>query len=294
MANEKLMKGHIVDFALQMKKLVNNKDHSDIKFLIGSNRKPVFAHRCILSARCAVFKAMFAEQSQKNASEKDVPFVLSDMYPEIFLSMLEFIYTNCVTLTPKIAIDVMSASLEYGLDELRKLCADYLIDNLSVQNACDCMQAAVTYSQEDLKDHTLRYIEEHTENVFKSKGFQELSEDSLCEILRSDELNMDEAEIIAYIKEWATVNAVVLSKSVSDVAKKAVMNVRLPLLMPEEIEKLEKDNRKDSLVPVDCFNAAWRFHAIKQADPNNPLQRLRKGTKSRDCHKYLNTTQQTN
>lgn len=87
--------------------------YSDIKFLIGSNRKPVFAHRCILSARCAVFKAMFAEQSQKNASEKDVPFVLSDMYPEIFLSMLEFIYTNCVTLTPKIVSHIYYIYLTY-------------------------------------------------------------------------------------------------------------------------------------------------------------------------------------
>lgn len=53
---------------------------------------------------------------------------------------------------------------------------------------------------------------------------------------------------------------VVLSKSVSDVAKKAVMNVRLPLLMPEEIEKLEKDNRKDSLVPVSVHPAENIMH----------------------------------
>ena len=44
-----------------------------------------------------------------------------------------------------------------------QLCGDYLIDNLSVQNACECMQAAVAYSQQDLRDHALRYIEEHTE-----------------------------------------------------------------------------------------------------------------------------------
>ena len=28
------------------------------------------------------------------------------------------------------------------------------------------MQAAVTYSQQELKEHTLRYIEEHTEVLF--------------------------------------------------------------------------------------------------------------------------------
>lgn len=46
---------------------------------------------------------MFADVSQRNGTaEKDVPLILSDMSPDIFLAMLEFIYTNCVTLTPKI------------------------------------------------------------------------------------------------------------------------------------------------------------------------------------------------
>jgi hypothetical protein len=79
---------------------------SDVKFLIGQNRKAVYAHRCILSSRCAVFKATFAEQTQKNGTiDKETPFVLSDMNADIFTAMLEFIYTNCVTLTPKIVSD---------------------------------------------------------------------------------------------------------------------------------------------------------------------------------------------
>lgn len=46
--------------------------------------------------------------------------------------------------------------------------------------------------------------------MFKAKAFQELGEDALIEILKSDELMLDEADIIKYIKEWATVNAVSL------------------------------------------------------------------------------------
>lgn len=46
---------------------------------------------------------------------------------------------------------------------LLQLCCEYLEENLSVQNACDCMQAAVTYGQEELKEKVLIYIEQHTE-----------------------------------------------------------------------------------------------------------------------------------
>ncbi|KAL4236268.1 BTB/POZ domain-containing protein 19 [Mactra antiquata] len=289
MANEKLMKGDVLEFAANMKKLVNNKDHSDVKFLIGQNRKAVYAHRCILSSRCAVFKATFAEQSQKNGTiDKDTPFVLSDMNPDIFIAMLEFIYTNCVTLTPKIAIEVLATALEYGLDDLRRLCCEYLEENLSVQNACDCMQAAVTYGQEELKEKVLIYCEQHTESVFKSKAFQELSEDALSEILKVDGLNMDEADIIKYIKEWAAVNSVVIGKPVSDVAKNVIQWVRLPILTPEELEKLEKENKKDNIITVDLFATSWKFHALNQPDPNNPLAKKRTGTQERPHHKNLN------
>lgn len=278
-----------MEFASNMKKLVNSKDHSDVKFLIGQSRKAVYAHRCILSSRCAVFKATFAEQTQKSGNiDKDTPFVLSDMSPDIFLAMMEFIYTNTVTLTPKIAIEVLATALEYGLDDLRRLCVEYLEENLSVQNACDCMQAAVTYSQEELKEKVLLYIEQHTESVFKSKAFQELSEDALGEVLKIDGLNMDEAEIIKYVKEWAAVNSVVMGKSASEVARNPIVHIRLPLLTPEELKKLETENKKDNIFPVDLFNGAWRFHALNTQDPSNTNAKKRVGTQDRPHHKNLN------
>jgi hypothetical protein len=47
---------------------------------------------------------MFNDQAQRGegAQNANVPFVLTDISPEIFTAMMEFIYTNCVTLTPKI------------------------------------------------------------------------------------------------------------------------------------------------------------------------------------------------
>ena len=50
------------------------------------------------------------------------------------------------------------------------------------------------------------------QSVFKSKAFQELSEDALAEVLKNSGLNMDESEIIKYIKEWAAVNSVSIVK----------------------------------------------------------------------------------
>lgn len=52
------------------------------------------------------------------------------------------------------------------------------------------------------------FIEEHTQEIFKTKSFHELSETALILLLQSDNLMMDELVIISAVKEWATVNSV--------------------------------------------------------------------------------------
>ena len=74
--------------------------NSDVKFIVGEERRHIFAHRCILVSRCEVFRAMFADKMVKE-SGKEVPLVLSDVEPEIFMVVLEFIYTNCASINGK-------------------------------------------------------------------------------------------------------------------------------------------------------------------------------------------------
>ena len=47
-----------------------------------------------------------------------------------------------------------------------------------------------------------------SQEVFKSPGFNEMSEDALSFILKSDKLTMDEGDILEKAKEWAHVNSV--------------------------------------------------------------------------------------
>ncbi|PVD22720.1 hypothetical protein C0Q70_15976 [Pomacea canaliculata] len=198
---------------------------------------------------------MFVEQAQKLKSgqgdkDLDAPFVLSDMTHEVFLTMMEFIYTNRVTLSSKTAIDVLATALEYGLDDLKHLCEDYLVSSLDVDNACDRIQAAQTYRLDDLKRKTLEYIEENTKAVLESKGFEEISEETLYCILESDNLMLDEMEVYQAVRRWASVNSAVSSKPISAMGRDSIKLIRLPLLSLEEISILEEENKKDHFLPV--------------------------------------------
>ena len=91
--------------------------------MVGDERQTIYAHKCQLAARCEVFRAMFAVQKDEAAATDSppAPLVLSDIKPTIFLAVLEFIYTNCSSLSTEIVIDVLAASIEYGLDGLTKV-----------------------------------------------------------------------------------------------------------------------------------------------------------------------------
>ncbi|XP_067893075.1 BTB/POZ domain-containing protein 19-like isoform X3 [Heterodontus francisci] len=224
---------------------------SDVKFIVGEERKVVYAHRCILAYRCEAFSAMFAQQLLSCAAkEADIPFVLLDVQPDVFLAVVEFLYTNCVMLSSKIALDVLTSAVEYGLDELQKLCVEYISSTLTVESACEALQAAVTYRQTDMKDKCLAFIEGHTKSIVKTRGFHELSDPALLAILQSDLLTIDEPDLINSVREWAHVNSVVLDKPVPEIAKEVIRELRLFLLTPEELTILEAENKKDNFMSL--------------------------------------------
>ena len=192
--------------------------------------------------------------------------------------------------------------------------------------------------------------------MFKSPHYAELSEDTLAWILQSDRLQADEPEIYSAMREWGTVNMVVLEKPMADVIAHVVMYVRFPLLSTEQLAKIEvswlsllssvglgfatsasrilprrqpdspistycfdctrapadshssipcwpvfppryasvrpctdvilprllafqAENDKEKNIPVALISKAWKYHATKKGDPDDPAFSKRAGTR---------------
>ncbi|XP_053549527.1 BTB/POZ domain-containing protein 19 [Bombina bombina] len=270
--------------------LIDNPQFSDVTFVVGKERQTIHAHRCILASRCKVFHGMFSQQLQEAnpSQELQVPFILADMQPEVFLAMMEFLYTNSVTLNSIIALEVLTSAVEYGLDDLRKLCVEFISKTLTVELAFEALQAAVTYGQTDLRHKSLTFIERFTQEIIKTQSFRELSEMGLLCILQSDRLTIDEVPLIQAVREWAHVSSVVLDIPVYTVALEVVRELRLFLLSPEELTSVEKENSNDKLIPESYIAQAWKFHALKKiGESQSHLFHRRKGTLLREHHRYL-------
>ncbi|NXD14178.1 BTBDJ protein, partial [Nothocercus nigrocapillus] len=241
--------GEAAAFSAALRSLLNNPQFSDVTFVVGREQREVFAHRCVLACRCQAFQGMLSPAGGQG------PLVLGNVQPEVFLAVIEFLYTNCVTLNSHIALEVLTSSVEYGLQELCKLCVEFIKETLSVEQVCEALQAAVTYGQVDLQQHCLAFIEGCTAAVVRTRGFQELSDAVLARVLRSDRLAVDELELVQAVREWAHVSSAVLERPVPEVAALPARELRLPLLAPSELAALESHNQRDLLIPVSAAPA---------------------------------------
>ncbi|XP_074858721.1 BTB/POZ domain-containing protein 19 [Carettochelys insculpta] len=282
-----VLEGDAAAFAAAIRGLINNPQFSDVTFVVGRERQEVFAHRCILTCRCQAFQGMLS-RPQSESQLPQAPVVLSHVQPEVFLAVMEFLYTNSVTLNSRIALEVLTSAVEYGLDELRKLCVMFLKGALSTEMVCEVLQAAVTYRQWDLQEHCLAFVEENTQEVVRTQSFHELSAVALVAVLRSDRLAIDELDLIRAVQEWAHVSSAVLELPVAEVAAEPVRELRLPLLAPCELAALESLNQRDLLIPVEFIAEAWKCHALRKGSgaPARLCQR-RRGTQPREHHSYL-------
>ncbi|KAM8805868.1 BTBDJ protein, partial [Eudromia elegans] len=273
--------GEAAAFAAALRSLLDNPQFSDVTFVVGRERREVFAHRCVLACRCQAFQGLLSAAAPG-------PLVLGHVQPEVFLAVIEFLYTNCVTLNSHIALEVLTAAVEYGLQELCKLCVEFLKETLGVEQVCEALQAAVTYGQVDLQQHCLAFIEGSTAAVLRTRGFQELSDTVLARVLRSDRLAADELELVQAVRDWAHVSSAVLERPVPEVAALPVRELRLPLLAPGELAALESHNQRDLLIPAESIAAAWRCHALRRGSgvPAR-LCRPRRGTRPREHHRQL-------
>ncbi|XP_058573633.1 BTB/POZ domain-containing protein 19 isoform X3 [Neofelis nebulosa] len=197
-----LVHGEAAPFSTALRSLLNNPQYSDVCFVVGQERQEVFAHRCLLACRCNFFQRLLGP---KLGSGMPSPVVLSTVPAEAFLAVLEFLYTNSVRLHRHSVLEVLTAAIEYGLEELRELCLEFVVKVLDVELVCEALQVAVTFGLGRLQERCLAFIEAHSQEALRTRGFLELSAPALLSLLRSDKLRVDEAELVLAARSWARV-----------------------------------------------------------------------------------------
>ncbi|GFV14556.1 TD and POZ domain-containing protein 3 [Trichonephila clavipes] len=147
---------------------------SDVTLRTGS--ETFHAHKNILSARSPVFLAMF--KTDMKESMQDYVDV-SDLDNDTVRRMLLYVYTNALEdLHWESAFKMYPAADKYQIVVLKKKCAYFLKQNLSLSNVCDVLGLSDLHGDEDLKKAAQDYVLAHEKDVFSSDEWAEFAKSS--------------------------------------------------------------------------------------------------------------------
>jgi len=146
-------------------KVINDFSHlldssilSDCVLCVGEHKFPFACHKAILAAKSPVFAAMFTVDMQERETH-EVRIV--DFEPEVIKHMLSFIYGGSLQVSGLDLDSTMSllpAADKYCLDDLKDLCEDALVDQISDENCLELLQLGDVFRASRLKNSALRYI----------------------------------------------------------------------------------------------------------------------------------------
>lgn len=142
--------------------LVNNPEaFPDVTFVVEG--APVVAHRGILVARSAHFRAMFTNGMRES---RETTIVINDWSRAAFVALMEFLYTGSVKeLLPGVAVDLMGLADHYGVDGLKALCESTLMQGVDAANVCSLISHAHRYQAAELKKCCMEFILKYPADV---------------------------------------------------------------------------------------------------------------------------------
>lgn len=128
------------------------------------------AHKCILAARSPVFLAMMVhETKEKNTGVVDI----EDVYPETLSDFLSYLYTGSTgSVTSQNVVKLYTAADKYQVYELKKVCIDYMLKNICIDNFCDILTLALRHVEKDLTDACTQFFIKNSLSIVLTSKWQ--------------------------------------------------------------------------------------------------------------------------
>lgn len=142
---------------------------SDITIMVEG--VPVRAHKLMLM-RCPYFRAMLLSDMAESSQST---IYIEIVKHSIFLSVLEYLYTDEVIVPLESAMELFVAADLFGIPRLQAMCERKLLESITVENAATIFHAADVHSASSLRNKALGYILSHFESVSKTSAFEDMA-----------------------------------------------------------------------------------------------------------------------
>ncbi|XP_021004426.1 uncharacterized protein [Parasteatoda tepidariorum] len=150
-----------------LRSMFEDKTFCDVTLM--AEGKTIPAHKCVLSVRSPVFRAMF-ESDMKETQTSSVD--ICDLSAATLNHMLTFVYTNNVDLASIDVSELYAAADKYQILDLRQYCSNFFIETLTVKNVCDVLELADLHQHRDLDRALRNFIYKNAKDVLISSAWK--------------------------------------------------------------------------------------------------------------------------
>ncbi|CAL1295720.1 unnamed protein product [Larinioides sclopetarius] len=151
-----------------LKSMYNNRIFCDTE--LRTPTQAFQAHKSILSARSPVFMSMFTnDMKERNSGHIDI----TDLEEVTVRQMLVYLYTDSLEeMQLESACKLYMAADKYDILSMKRRCSSFMKENLCPNKACEILELADLYQDDDLKNSVQDYILEHDREVFGSREWK--------------------------------------------------------------------------------------------------------------------------
>ncbi|XP_018425946.1 PREDICTED: kelch-like protein diablo [Nanorana parkeri] len=212
--------------------------------------KRFLCHRVVLASVSPYFKALFT-CPMKESTRGEV--CLSDVPSSTMQAVLHYIYTGEARLTLDNVEELFIVSGRLQVAAVQDLCSSYLAKRIDNGNCLWIYRLAHSHHHRILLEATVNYIGRNLSFFSRKEDFLHLELEELATILSSDNLMVSsELDVYNVARGWWEFH----TKKDNPLPTELLKAIRIPLLNPDELEKVGGD------VPSDdsAFRCPARIH----------------------------------
>lgn len=158
---------------------------------IGTKTKSFMVHKVVM-ASCSEY---FYNILKKDPSTQRVD--LNDVSPLGLATVITYAYTGKITLSLYTIGSTISSATQLQIDALVKMCCDFLMQEINVENCMYVANIAETYGLKSTKEAAQKFIRDNFIEFSETDQFLKLTYDQINELLIDDELQLP-SEIVAF------------------------------------------------------------------------------------------------
>ena len=173
---------HLVD---QLKKTV---DDESCDVIMKYKNGEVKCHKNIMEAGCEKLK--ITPETCDPTLGTDINLLnMTWLTVETGRELASYIYTGSCKITDDNVLDILEASITWGVDLLTEECYIHMTQNCTTKNACMYYELERKHNHEKTHKYLLHYIRGHYTEIRKLAHITDLRVSSLCDVLDHDEIN---------------------------------------------------------------------------------------------------------